>query len=988
MRNLKKILALVLALVMSFSLLATANAFNDSADIDGTYEEAVEVLAALKVFQGYDNGATFQPKGEITRAEVAAIIYRIVTGDVTDRQVGLYADYNKFDDVKSGSWYAGYVNFCANAEIIKGYDAKTFGPNDKVTGYQALAMILRAIGYDKNGEFTGSGWQVQTAAVGKKLGVTDNISAGTLGGNASREVVAEILFQTILVDQVTYTPALSYVLKGDSLGYETFKLVGAVSGMDDWGRPTKDWKLDKDADKVAETSDTTLVSLAYDPAASYTVKVDECDIANDLGITKAAAIEAAYIDGVKTTVTDQTVTTDKNGKIDPLATTSVVGGQGRITEVYDMGSAGYRIVEINTYLAQVTKVTASYTDRNGHTTDATINLNAYVTSATPKTFANVKATGFAVGDYVLVTITNPDSYAAVVRSVVAADSVSGGVYSGYTLGSGTNPDTTTVGGTAYNDADKFFYNKHVAGNWNVLLDTYGNIIGQAESATNYLVIEAVRWIGDGTLYGGQAIADVVLSDGSRVQNVVIASVGRNTANHNSVSAGAPVNGSFDTSYAANSAYYNHIVAYSVNEDGSYALAYNSSSIDAGTDMYAATITKGQTIMSGSTASTGGTSTAVGVNDSTVFLVRGSDGTYTTYVGKENVPSMRNATVCYVTAGNYASLVVVTSARLDSNTFDAYVDVDASHNGYVSGLGYRFTVYKEGSTEPTYVYYGLSSLPLTYSGSTYTYNRDGIFTFTVNNRNQLVDANGLAYGETGVGTISAPLVVVNNVSLATGAETTDCTGTSYIWNRTYVKSNDGNTMYVSADNTNTYWVDNATYIVASYDTNGNLLGLTTAQSYTEISWANTEVLVAYQRAGAVKQAAYVYVIDQAGAAAGDVTTTSISVAVKGMQTGYSVTGSSFAITGNYTIPGTATPATTTVPVTSTTWYRLSADGTTWVACDAYSVFAPGTYRADITVATPANGVELGSVLTNGSSAGLPGATVIWSAANTITYQFTY
>ena len=68
--------------------------------------------------------------------------------------------------------------------------------------------------------------------------------------------------------------------------------------------------------------------------------------------------------------------------------------------------------------------------------------------------------------------------------------------------------------------------------------------------------------------------------------------------------------------------------------------------------------------------------------------------------------------------------------------------------------------------------------------------------------------------------------------------------------------------------------------------------------------------------------------------------------------------------------------------------MSADGTTWVACDAYSVFAPGTYRADITVATPANGVELGSVLTNGSSAGLPGATVIWSAANTITYQFTY
>ena len=223
MRNLKKILALVLALVMSMSLMATANAFTDDANVDATYDEAVTVLSNLKVFQGYDDGS-FQPKGSITRAEVAAIIYRIATGDVTDSQVGIYADYNKFDDVKSTSWYAGYVNFCANAEYIKGYDAKTFGPNDPVTGYQALAMILRALGYDKNGEFTGTNWQVQTAAVGENRGITKNVTAGTLGVAATREVVAEILFQAILVDTVNYTPAFGYQLNNTSLGYDTFKL--------------------------------------------------------------------------------------------------------------------------------------------------------------------------------------------------------------------------------------------------------------------------------------------------------------------------------------------------------------------------------------------------------------------------------------------------------------------------------------------------------------------------------------------------------------------------------------------------------------------------------------------------------------------------------------------------------------------------------------------------------------------------------------------
>ena len=93
-----------------------------------------------------------------------------------------------------------------------------------VTGYQALAMILRALGYDKNGEFTGTNWQVQTAAVGENRGITKNVTAGTLGVAATREVVAEILFRAILVDVVNYTPAFGYREDDTSLGWETFEL--------------------------------------------------------------------------------------------------------------------------------------------------------------------------------------------------------------------------------------------------------------------------------------------------------------------------------------------------------------------------------------------------------------------------------------------------------------------------------------------------------------------------------------------------------------------------------------------------------------------------------------------------------------------------------------------------------------------------------------------------------------------------------------------
>ena len=106
MRNLKKILALVLAMVMTFSVMATANAFTDDAEINPTYAEAIDVLAGMGVFKGNPDGS-FAPTANITRAEVAAIIYRITTADVTDVRANIYSDYAKFEDVNPNAWYAG-----------------------------------------------------------------------------------------------------------------------------------------------------------------------------------------------------------------------------------------------------------------------------------------------------------------------------------------------------------------------------------------------------------------------------------------------------------------------------------------------------------------------------------------------------------------------------------------------------------------------------------------------------------------------------------------------------------------------------------------------------------------------------------------------------------------------------------------------------------------------------------------------------------------
>ena len=284
----KKLLAMVLALVMTLSLAVSANAaFKDDKSISDDYAESVAVLNGMGVFKGYEDGS-FKPEGNITRAEVATIVYRIYTADVAKNdKSGLYATYNKFSDMAGAGWAQGYIGYCANASLVKGYPDGTFKPSGKVTGYEVLAMILRAVGYDKNNEFSGADWALHVAQTAQQLGVLDNVAKTTdLNAPASRELVAELLFQGIQKAQVTYTPAFGYVTdkvintKTNSLGEKNFKLASAAAS-DKWGRPATKWTYN-----VGDKS--TLVVAKAD--ASYTTKVDECDIAKDLGITSSKKI--------------------------------------------------------------------------------------------------------------------------------------------------------------------------------------------------------------------------------------------------------------------------------------------------------------------------------------------------------------------------------------------------------------------------------------------------------------------------------------------------------------------------------------------------------------------------------------------------------------------------------------------------------------------------------------------------------------------------
>ena len=388
MRNLKKILALVLAMVMSFSVMSIASAsFKDASTISEEYATAVEALAALEVFKGYEDG-NFNPKGTITRAEVAAIIYRIDTKDIEDKQKDIYSDYNKFDDVTKNNWFAGYVNYCANAEYVKGRNDTTFDPNGKVTGYEVLAMILRVVGYDQNNEFSGSGWYLEVASIANQLGITRNVTADTLGKNATRELVAELLYRAIVeARQVNYTLAFGYseyedlgrTVKNQTIEQEKIGMYLTTDDYDNeyvrdrynalvpntyyeediWGRPSEYWVANDWTKQVlADWSETP---------ATFTTAVVECELATLLGLEEETVMPVwkngvdpyKYKDGERVDILI-------GEEIEPLHTSNhknehKIGKQGTLMEVYSD-----RIVMVDTYLALVTDTVTKKTDLAGH----------------------------------------------------------------------------------------------------------------------------------------------------------------------------------------------------------------------------------------------------------------------------------------------------------------------------------------------------------------------------------------------------------------------------------------------------------------------------------------------------------------------------------------------------------------------------------------------------------------------------------------------
>lgn len=228
MRNLSKVLALVMSLAFVLTMFAGAITtvpdtmkYSDAADLSVAGNEAVMVLSALGIVNGYTDGS-FQPASLVTRSEFAKMMsVALAAADVTTfYNVSTLPFKDTFD-----SWCIPYVNYCYLNEIMVGYGDGFMLPKNNVTGWEAIKMVLVGLGYDPKAEgLEGSAWINNTAKLSNKIGLLKNLETENCYAAFDREATAILVRNAIYTETVEYVGA-SAVNSGKTLGEKVYDLL-------------------------------------------------------------------------------------------------------------------------------------------------------------------------------------------------------------------------------------------------------------------------------------------------------------------------------------------------------------------------------------------------------------------------------------------------------------------------------------------------------------------------------------------------------------------------------------------------------------------------------------------------------------------------------------------------------------------------------------------------------------------------------------------
>ena len=513
----KKFLSLVLALVMTMSLVtvsAGAKDFTDNSKIN--YEEAVEVMSTLGVVGGYTDG-TFKPQGTLTRGAAAKIICNLILGTTTAD--ALTADAAPYKDVATTNVFAPYIAYCAKERIISGYADGTFRPGNTLTGYAFMKMLLGALGLqaDKEG-YTGPNWSISVAkrALSKDVALDNGLKGEFNGAKAATREEACLYAlnmlkagtfsypndNTVIVGNVSVSTSAKAEQDKKTPYYETvFKNLHANNTSDAFGRPATRW----------DYKGVKIGTYAKTPDLTYVGSQKINDIYADLNMSTKDITANLYVNGVSFDTAKNgkdaatfTVSKDNDTKLDKLGGTADKIGNGTLIEVYRNDDNNHvDVIAMSVYAGKITDVK-----------DATSKKDAYVVVDTDSTIVDFndefETEAFAEDDVVAFTYADGE-----IQTMYKMESVSG------ELTKKVIDKSLTLGDTTYKyGKEKTFNGTSEAGltnksSYDVYVDANGFALYIEETGANvsdYALLLNIN--GDATNWINGNRAKLVFADGS------------------------------------------------------------------------------------------------------------------------------------------------------------------------------------------------------------------------------------------------------------------------------------------------------------------------------------------------------------------------------------------------------------------------------------------------------------------------------------------
>ena len=513
----KKFLSLVLALVMTMSLVtvsAGAKDFTDNSKIN--YEEAVEVMSTLGVVGGYTDGS-FNPQGTLTRGAAAKIICNLILGTTTAD--ALTADAAPYKDVATTNVFAPYIAYCAKERIISGYADGTFRPANTLTGYAFMKMLLGALGLqaDKEG-YTGPNWSISVAkrALSKDVALDNGLKGEFNGAKAATREEACLYAlnmlkagtfsypndNTVIVGNVSVSTSAKAEQDKKTPYYETvFKNLHANSTSDAFGRPATRW----------DYKGVKIGTYAKTPDLTYVGSQKINDIYADLNMSTKDTTANLYVNGVSFDTAKNgkdaatfTVSKANDAKLDELGGTADKIGNGTLIEVYRNDDNNHvDVIAMSVYAGKITDVK-----------DATSKKDAYVVVDTDSNIADFndeyETEAFAEDDVVAFTYADGE-----IQTMYKMESVSG------ELTKKVIDKSLTLGDTTYKyGKEKTFNGTSEAGltnksSYDVYVDANGFALYIEETGANvsdYALLLKIN--GDATNWINGNRAKLVFADGS------------------------------------------------------------------------------------------------------------------------------------------------------------------------------------------------------------------------------------------------------------------------------------------------------------------------------------------------------------------------------------------------------------------------------------------------------------------------------------------